>query len=75
MSQSRLLRRIRTGLLTVCMAGGTLFSSCGLGDIKDNLIAGALSGVKNSASIWVDGLIPDFNEFIEAVPDNPVDTP
>jgi len=61
--------------VAMALAGGTLFTSCGLTDVRDNLIAGVLAGVKGSATTWVDGLLPDFNEFIEAVPDNPIDTP
>jgi len=60
----------------MCVAlGSTVFTSCGATDIRDNLIEGALSAVKGAATSWVDGLLPDFNEFIEAVPDNPIDTP
>jgi hypothetical protein len=63
-------------LTTLAITGGTLFTSCGLTDLKDNLIAGALAGVKNAATNWVDGAIMDLNEIVEATPDNPlIDTP
>lgn len=75
MIKLRFLHRAKLAAMTALLAGGTLFTSCGLTDIRDNLVAGALSGVKGAASGWVDGLIPDFNEFIEAIPDNPIDTP
>ena len=69
-------RKAKLALVTaMAFGGGTLFTSCGLTDIRDNLIAGALSGVKGTASTWIDGLLPDFNEFIEAIPDDPIDTP
>jgi hypothetical protein len=57
-------------------AGSTVFSSCGLSDIKDSLVEGSLAGVKGAATNWVDGFILDLNELIDPFPDAPlVDTP
>ena len=76
MMSRRIARKAKLTLVAaMALVGGTVFTSCGLTDIRDNLISGALSGVKGAASNWIDGLLPDFNEFIEAVPDNPIDTP
>ena len=70
------VRKAKFLLLTALMFGsGMLFSSCGLTDIRDNVIAGALAGVKGSTQSWVNGLIPDFNELMEAFSGNPVNTP
>jgi|GEM_PF-2665914 len=75
MLSKSIVRRTKFALMAAVLGGGTLFSSCGINDIQDNLIAGALAGVKGAATNWVDGLLIDFNEFVEAIPDNPVDTP
>ena len=75
MLMARVVRRARLAVLTVCVVAGSTVCSCGLTDIRDNLIAGALAGIKGAATTWVDGIIPDLNEIIEAMPDNPIDTP
>jgi hypothetical protein len=62
-------------LLAACLLASSTVCSCGLTDIKDNIIAGALAGVKGAATNWVDGFIVDLNEFFEAIPDTPIDTP
>lgn len=76
MLKMRFARKAKLALLsTFAVAGSTMFSSCGMGDIWDNMVAGALAGVKGATTNWVDGLIIDFNEFVEATPDTPIDTP
>jgi len=56
----RFVKKVKLTLVATMMLGsGTLFTSCGLADVKDNLVAGALSAVKGSAATWVDDLIPD----------------
>lgn len=71
----RVLRKARLALMATCLVAGSSVCSCGIADIKDNLIAGALAGVKGAATNWIDGILPDFNEFVEAIPDTPIDTP
>ena len=75
MLMARVVRKARLALLTTCVVAGSTVCSCGLTDIRDNLIAGALAGIKGATTNWVDGIIPDLNEIIEAMPDNPIDTP
>ena len=68
--------RVKLAVLTTfAVTGGAMFTSCGLSDIRDNLIAGALGAVEGAAANWVDGLLIDANEIFEATPDNPIDTP
>jgi len=76
MLRVRFLRKVTLALLTTsALAGGTVFTSCGPTDIRDNLLAGALAGVKGAATNWIDGLLPDFNEFVGAIPKTPVINP
>ena len=75
MFNARFLRKMRFAVLSVCVAGGTMFTSCGLTDIRDNLISGALGGIEGAAENWVSALIIDLNEIFEATPDTPIDTP
>ena len=75
MLNARLVRRVRIALLTTFAAGSTMFASCGMADIRDNLIAGSLAGFKGAATNWVGGFLINFNEFWEPFPDNPIDTP
>jgi hypothetical protein len=77
MWKTKWMYKIRIAMLTACMmVGGTMFSGCGLTDIRDNLVSGALGAIEGASENFVGSLIIDFNEWIESVPDAPlVDTP
>ena len=68
MLNARLVRRVRIALLTTFAAGSTMFVSCGMTDIQDNLIAGTLGAVKGAAQNWIGDLLVNFNGFFAAVP-------
>jgi len=69
MSMTRLVRSTKLGLMAATLAAGTVFgASCGLSDIKDNLVAGSLNFVKSyTADAW-DLIIPNLNELFPAIP-------
>jgi hypothetical protein len=71
------MRKTRAALIAACMMGGcTMFSSCGLTDIRDNVVSGALGAVEVASADFVGSLLIDFNEWIEPTPDAPlIDTP
>lgn len=69
MCMARVLRKAKLALLATCLMLGSTVCSCGLVDIKDNIIAGALAAVKAAATDAVDSVLPNFNEFIDAIPD------
>ncbi len=52
-------RRMKAALLTVSvMAGGTMFSSCGVVDVRHNVLAGTQAFVKAyTTSVW-NALVP-----------------
>ncbi|MBN1512595.1 MAG: hypothetical protein JXB13_11315 [Phycisphaerae bacterium] len=59
MTGSRMLRKLKMGVLTTVLAGGTLFGSwCTAQDIQKNLVAGALTFVKNGSQSFFDTWIP-----------------
>ncbi len=59
MTGSRMLRKLKLGVLTTVLAGGTLFNSwCTAQDIQKNLVAGALTFVKNGSQSFFDTWIP-----------------
>lgn len=72
MQKYSLGRKVKLASAAMMLAGGSLFTSCGLSDIKDNLIAGSLAGVKSFATDFVDSLLINFNEIFDATPDNPL---
>lgn len=58
-------RRMKTTMLTaIVVAGGTVFTSCGVVDLRHNLIAGTQSFVKDyTIDLW-EALIPPADELI-----------
>ncbi len=69
MWMARYVRKTKMALfMAFALAGGTVFASCTMTDIKDNLIAGSLAAVKGAATNWVSSLFVDFTEFVEPLP-------
>ena len=57
--KKRFARKAKLALaMAMALAGGTVFTSCGLSDIKNNLIAGALGAVKTVTQNWVTASLP-----------------
>jgi hypothetical protein len=59
----RILRIGRIWLMGFCLAAGSTVYGCGATDLKDNLVAGAMVGVKNAATAWVTAFLPDATDF------------
>lgn len=77
MSMSRFVRKTKLAALAAfAVAGGTMFGGCGLSDIKNNLVDGALAAVKGASTDFIGSFLVDFNEWIDPIPDAPlIDTP
>jgi hypothetical protein len=77
MSNWRFVRTAR--VIVFCYAamyGSLTLLGCGLSDIRDSLVDGALNGVQGATTNWVDSFILDLNELIDPFPDQPlIDTP
>ena len=56
------------GLASMVLASSTVFGSCGLTDIRDNLIGGSLDAVRGAAGDLIGAFLPDFNELLPAIP-------
>jgi hypothetical protein len=73
MFNSRFVRRVKIVMITsLAITGGAMFQACGMNQIKDALVAGALAGVQASTSGWVSSLIPDLNPVFDPLLDQPV---
>lgn len=69
MWMTRCIGKTKMALFMACaLTGGTLFASCTMTDIRDNLIAGSLAAVRGAATNWVGSLFLDFTEFVQPFP-------
>jgi hypothetical protein len=68
MFNARLLRRVRVVVFAAVGIAGSTLCSCGLTDIRDNLVSGALGAVEDAAGNAINSLIPDFLEFFGTIP-------
>ena len=69
MWMARCVRKTKMALfMAFALAGGTVFTSCTMTDVKDNLIAGSLAAVRGAATNWIGSLFVDFTEFVQPFP-------
>jgi hypothetical protein len=51
--------RIKLALLAMTMVGpGMLLATCGMTDVRQNVVAGTLSGVQSVTASWIASLLP-----------------
>ena len=61
----RAARRMKITMLTAIVAvGGTVFTSCGIVDLRHNLIAGTQAFVKGYTTDLWEALVPPADELI-----------
>ena len=65
MLSTRTVRGVKSTILTaMVLAGGTVFTSCGIVDVRHNLIAGTQAFVKGyTTDLWV-ALFPPADAFV-----------
>ena len=77
MIRARTLRRLKIVAMTACtiMAGTVFAATCTLTDIRDNMVAGSLTAVKNYVSGFWGTLVPDLEDAITIAQNNNVPIP
>lgn len=67
MIRARTLLRLKIVAMTICMlAAGTVFNaSCTMTDIRDNIVSGSLTAVKNYTTTFWTTLVPDISDWIK----------
>jgi hypothetical protein len=52
-------------MIAAAFAGGTAYTSCGMSDIRDNLVAGTLTYVKSATTeMWTSSL-PKWSDIVK----------
>jgi hypothetical protein len=77
MIRARTFHRLKIVAMTACslMAGTVFAATCTMTDIRDNMVAGSLTAVKNYVTGFWGTLIPDLKDAITVAQANGVAIP
>ena len=68
MLNRRIAQRMKlAALVAAALAGGTTYTSCGMSDVRDNMIAGTLTYVKTSTTEMWTSALPKWSDIVKGL--------